>query len=116
MSFNDFVIVTVKGNYYRTNFWFTTKSEAVDRLENADLGEKSRLLRLWEKNNCLLLWYKIINNRLWLINKGIMKKTKNGYKKHFVIATGDYLKNKKIRKDNNRGIDTGICLNKTSRN
>ena len=49
MSFNDFVIVTVKGNDYRTNFWFTTKSKAVDRLENADLGEKSRLLRLWEK-------------------------------------------------------------------
>ena len=98
MSFNDFVIVTVKGSDYRTNFWFTTKSKAADRLKNADLGEKSRLLRLWEKN------------------KGIMKKTKNGYKKHFVIATVDYLKNKKIRKDNTRGIDTGICLKKTGRN
>ena len=46
MSFNDFVIVTVKGNYYRTSFGFTTKNKAADRLKNADLGEKSRLLRL----------------------------------------------------------------------
>ena len=45
-----------------------------------------------------------------------MKKTENGYKKHFVVATGDYLKNKEIIKDNNGGIDTAICLNKTSRN
>ena len=48
-SFNDFVIVTVKGNDYRPNFWFTTKSDVADRLKNADLSEKSRLLRLWKK-------------------------------------------------------------------
>ena len=48
-SFNDFVIVTVKGNDYRTKFWFRTKSEVADRLKNADLSEKSTLLRLWKK-------------------------------------------------------------------
>ena len=36
VSFNDAAIVAVKGNDYRINFTFMTKSEAVDRMENAD--------------------------------------------------------------------------------
>ena len=31
MSFNDFVVFTVERNNYRINFWFRSKSEAVDR-------------------------------------------------------------------------------------
>ena len=39
-----------------------------------------------------------------------------GYKKYFVIAAGDYLKKKNIRKDNAGGIETGIFLKKTEKN
>ena len=35
MSFNDFFIV--RRNGYRINFWFVTKNEAVNRMENANL-------------------------------------------------------------------------------
>ena len=33
MSFDDVVIVSVEGNNYRINFWFKTKSEAMDRIK-----------------------------------------------------------------------------------
>ena len=39
MSFNDAVIVTVKRNDYRVNFWFMIEKQAVDRMKNADLSE-----------------------------------------------------------------------------
>ena len=39
-NFNDFAVATVRRNDYRINFWFTTKSKAVRRGENADLNEK----------------------------------------------------------------------------
>ena len=41
MSFDDTVIVTLKGHDYRINFWFKTKIEVVGRMKNADLKEKS---------------------------------------------------------------------------
>ena len=45
MSFDDFAIATVRGNDYRINFWFRSKDEAVNRIRNADLREKSG--QLW---------------------------------------------------------------------
>ena len=41
MSFDDTAVVTVKGNDYRINFWFITKNEAMDRMKNDDLIERS---------------------------------------------------------------------------
>ena len=41
MTFGDAAIVTVKGCGYKINFWFMTKNEAVYRVKNADLSEKS---------------------------------------------------------------------------
>ena len=40
MSFNHVAIVTVRRNYHRIHSWGITKSEAVNRTKNADLGEK----------------------------------------------------------------------------
>ena len=40
MTFDDFGVVTVKGNDYRINFWFMTKNETVDRMKNVDLRFK----------------------------------------------------------------------------
>ena len=37
ISFNDLVIATIAGNYYRINFAFIAKSEVVDRITNADV-------------------------------------------------------------------------------
>ena len=42
MSFHDVAIFTVGENDYRIYFWSMTKSEAVDRIKNADLGEKGQ--------------------------------------------------------------------------
>ena len=38
-EFDKTVIITVKGYDYRSNFWFMTKNDAVDRMKNADLSE-----------------------------------------------------------------------------
>lgn len=45
VSFKDITIVTVGKNGYRINFWGTTESEAVNRMENADLNKKGK--QLW---------------------------------------------------------------------
>ena len=41
MSFNDFVIVTIKG---KDSFLYMSKDEAINLLRNADLTEKSGTL------------------------------------------------------------------------
>ena len=41
MSFDDAVIVSLKEQDYRINFWFMNENKAVDRLKNGDLSEKS---------------------------------------------------------------------------
>ena len=40
MSFNDAVIVSVKGNYYRVRFWYISM---MNLLKHADLSKRSRL-------------------------------------------------------------------------
>lgn len=39
-SFNDVATVTVRENDYQIQFWFMTKSEAVDRIKKPDLSVK----------------------------------------------------------------------------
>ena len=58
------------------------------------------------------------NNRISAQKKvnSIMKKRKKGYKKQLVINGEDYLKKKKIRKENAQEISTGMYLKKTSKN
>ena len=41
MSFSNVAVVTIGVNDYRIHFWFMTKNEAIDRMKNADLYEKS---------------------------------------------------------------------------
>ena len=40
MNFNDAVIVSVRWNDYRIDFWYMSKDEAINWLRNADLTEK----------------------------------------------------------------------------
>ena len=40
ISFNDFAIVFVRRNDYRTDFWFMSKDEAINLLKNVDLTGK----------------------------------------------------------------------------
>ena len=49
ISFDDFAIVTVKGNNHSINFWFLTKSNAVDKMNNTDLSEQSGQLQIKKK-------------------------------------------------------------------
>ena len=41
ISFDDVAIVTFGENDYRIHFWFMSKSEAVDRIKNTYVTEKS---------------------------------------------------------------------------
>lgn len=52
-EFDKTVIITVKGYDYRSNFWFMTKNDAVDRMKNTDLSEKMNNYS-YEKYNYLL--------------------------------------------------------------
>ena len=40
ISFNEFGIVTVRRNNYIINFWYMTKNEAIDRIENSHISKK----------------------------------------------------------------------------
>lgn len=38
MNFDNDAVITVKGSDYRINFWLKTKSEALSRMKNTDIG------------------------------------------------------------------------------
>ena len=44
MNFNNVAIVSVKGNNYKIHFWYMSKDDAINKMKNSDLNEKSRLL------------------------------------------------------------------------
>ena len=41
MNFNSVAIVSIKGNNYRTHFWYMSKNYATNIMKNSDLNEKS---------------------------------------------------------------------------
>ena len=44
MSFNDVAIVSIKGNDYRIHFWYMSKDDAINIMNNSNLNEKTELL------------------------------------------------------------------------
>ena len=40
MNFNDVVIVSVKRSDYRIHFWYMSKDDAINIMNNANLNEK----------------------------------------------------------------------------
>ena len=44
MNFNDIAIVSVKRSDYRIHFWYMSKNDAVNIMENSNLNEKNGLL------------------------------------------------------------------------
>ena len=44
MSFNDFAIVSIEGNFYRIHFWYMSKSDAIALTTNSDLNDKNGIL------------------------------------------------------------------------
>ena len=44
MSFNGVVIVSIKGNNYRIQFWCMSKDEAINIMKTSDLKGKSGTL------------------------------------------------------------------------
>ena len=44
IDFNDFVILSVKGNDYRIHFWYMSKDDAINIMKNSNLNEKIWLL------------------------------------------------------------------------
>ena len=41
LSFSNVALVSVKGNAYRTYSWYRNKDEAINRINNTNLSEKS---------------------------------------------------------------------------
>ena len=44
MNFNDVAIVSIKGNDYRIHFWYMSKDDAINIMNNSNLNEKTRSL------------------------------------------------------------------------
>ena len=44
INFNDVAIVSVKGSDYRIYFWYMSKDDAINIMENSNLNEKSGFL------------------------------------------------------------------------
>ena len=44
MNFNDFVIVSIKGNDYRIRFWYMSKNEAIVFMAKSNLKDKNGVL------------------------------------------------------------------------
>ena len=44
MNFNDFAIVSIKGNDYRIHFWYMSKDEVISIMHNSSLNENTGLL------------------------------------------------------------------------
>ena len=44
MSFDDFAIVSIKGNDYRTHFWYMSKDDAISIMHNSNLIDKKGVL------------------------------------------------------------------------
>ena len=43
-NFNDAVIVSVKGSAYRTHFWYMSKGDAINIMNNSNLNDKKGVL------------------------------------------------------------------------
>ena len=44
MSFNDVVIIYVKGSAYRIHFWYMSKDDAISIMSNSNLADKKGVL------------------------------------------------------------------------
>ena len=44
MNFNDVAIVSVKGSYYRINFKYMSKDDAINVMNNSNVDEKNGML------------------------------------------------------------------------
>ena len=43
-SFDDVAIASIKGNDYRIHFWYMSKNDAISKINNSNLNEKTGLL------------------------------------------------------------------------
>ena len=41
MNFNDVAIVSIKGNDHRIHFWYTSKDDAINIMNNSSLNKKT---------------------------------------------------------------------------
>ena len=41
MNFNDVAIVSIKANDYRNHFWYMSKNDAINLMNNSSLNEKT---------------------------------------------------------------------------
>ena len=44
MSFNDVAIVSIKGNDYKIQFWYMSKTDGVSIMTNSNLNDKNGIL------------------------------------------------------------------------
>ena len=55
MSFNDVAIVYVKESTYRIHFWYMSKNDAINIMNNSNLIDK---------NSCFIIFYYIFKKRV----------------------------------------------------
>ena len=47
MNFNDVPIVSIKGNDYRIHFWYMSKNDTINIMDNFSLSEKKGILQFF---------------------------------------------------------------------
>ena len=47
INFNDVAIVSIKGNDYRIHFWYMSKNDAINIMNNSNLNEKTGALKIF---------------------------------------------------------------------
>ena len=47
MNFNDAPIVSIKGNDYRIHFWYMSKNDTINIMDNFSLSEKKGILQFF---------------------------------------------------------------------
>ena len=94
MNFNDFSIVSIKGNDYRIHFWYMIKDNAISIMNNSSLNEKTGSIFFFfqyiEKVSGTIYYQRtreqILNraNKYYKNNKEVLReKAKNKYGKLF---------------------------------
>ena len=110
-NFNDIAIVSIKGNDYRTHFWYMSKDDPISIINNSSLnkktGSKMSGTTYYQRNRRVMLNRA---NKYYKNNKEVLReKAKNKYKKKIDK------KKKNIRREYARNIYHNMSTEKKQR-
>ena len=110
VSFKDVAIVYIKGSAYRIHFWYISKDDAINIMNNSSLIDKMGVL---EKN--FFFFFHFINISE-ITDLTYYQRKKETLKKQTRDKYRNLSEEEKIKRENMGKIDTIICLKKRNKN